>query len=613
MATGHALATAGSLERADFARFHEQARGLVSLSKAADIVVLSDATGQQLVNTLREFGSPLPRHGNLELHRRVISSGGPIISEIYIGGVLQIPVMSIDIPVIRDGSVAYDLSIGLMPIRFNRILEAQGLPSGWVAGVFDSTGTLAGRIPSPEKFVGQKGTAEFIRRIQEAPEGSMETISREGIPTLSAWSRSTATGWSVGIGIPRAELEASLLRTLYLLLAGIVILLAAGLAFAAMAARKIGGAVHALAAPALALGAGEYPPIPVLDIREPAAVADAIGRASELLKTRTAELVDANASLLAREADLRDAHRLARFGAWRWNIRSGEVVVSASMQEIMGREIPPIFEQICTLLPLDSWQRIQAVLQDVIRTGTAAELELEANHGQGFPIWLDVRCEPGRRVDGEIVELVGTALDITQRKQAELTLENTRRMYQERLEQQVAERTAELIDANAALKRLARTDALTGLPNRIVADERLHLEFMRLKRTGSPYAVLFMDIDHFKQINDTHGHETGDRALQRLGAVLQKWIRETDLVARFGGEEFLVILADTHPDAAMVIAEKIRQAVTQEEFPVVGQLSISIGISMARAEDWHEGVAVRRADQALYEAKAAGRNTVRQH
>lgn len=178
------------------------------------------------------------------------------------------------------------------------------------------------------------------------------------------------------------------------------------------------------------------------------------------------------------------------------------------------------------------------------------------------------------------------------------------------LEQKVQERTAELSAANRELECLARQDALTGLANRLAVNEQLHEEFLRMKRTGGVYSVLLMDIDHFKQVNDTHGHEVGDHVLKHMARILQGAVRETDFVARFGGEEFLVILPDTDQGKAWAVAEKIRAAVADATVPAVGQVTLSIGVAQAGSEEANEEDAVRRADKGLYQAKAEGRNRV---
>lgn len=169
---------------------------------------------------------------------------------------------------------------------------------------------------------------------------------------------------------------------------------------------------------------------------------------------------------------------------------------------------------------------------------------------------------------------------------------------------------SELIAANRELERLARRDTLTGLFNRLAANERLREEFLRMTRSGAVYSLLLMDIDHFKRVNDSFGHETGDQALRHVADLLAGESRATDYVFRFGGEEFLVLLPDTDIHGATVLAEKMRAAVAASPVPPIGHVSVSIGASAASPTDANEDEALRRADQALYRAKDGGRNRV---
>lgn len=178
------------------------------------------------------------------------------------------------------------------------------------------------------------------------------------------------------------------------------------------------------------------------------------------------------------------------------------------------------------------------------------------------------------------------------------------------LERTVAERTAALLRSNEDLHRISRNDALTGLFNRLAAGERLHTEFARMKRSQHPYAVLVVDIDYFKRVNDSFGHEVGDRVLQSVARVLQSKLRETDFLARFGGEEFLVLLPDTEFSAASEVADKLRESVALAPNATGHPVTLSIGLAMAGPEDSNEDDAVRQADKFLYQAKHAGRNRV---
>lgn len=179
------------------------------------------------------------------------------------------------------------------------------------------------------------------------------------------------------------------------------------------------------------------------------------------------------------------------------------------------------------------------------------------------------------------------------------------------LEAKVVERTAELSSANKALGALTRQDALTGLANRLAANQALETNFKLMKRHLVPYSVLCMDIDFFKKVNDTYGHATGDDVLRHVATILAQTIRETDVVARVGGEEFLAILPMTTLIVAGKVAEKIRTTLEAGRIEPVGQVTMSIGVAAATPDDDDAEVAVRAADQMLYEAKREGRNRVK--
>lgn len=178
------------------------------------------------------------------------------------------------------------------------------------------------------------------------------------------------------------------------------------------------------------------------------------------------------------------------------------------------------------------------------------------------------------------------------------------------LEAQVAARTADLLRANNELDQLARTDALTGVPNRLKTSERLAEEFARFQRGHEPYAVLMVDVDFFKKVNDTYGHATGDEVLRHVANVLSGAVREIDFVGRTGGEEFMVILPLTKLEDALTVADKLRQAVATPPIEPVGSVSISIGVQEVSEGDATPEEAVARADQQLYRAKQGGRNRV---
>ncbi len=165
------------------------------------------------------------------------------------------------------------------------------------------------------------------------------------------------------------------------------------------------------------------------------------------------------------------------------------------------------------------------------------------------------------------------------------------------------------------LENLSITDALTGIANRRHLEWRLSEEIERARRYRYPLSLLMVDIDHFKQINDTYGHQVGDAVLQQLAYRLRNTLRRTDFVARYGGEEFIVLAPQTPVDRALILAERLRQRIASEPILVASDLSlpvtVSVGVAVFPDHAQNESELVRAADAALYRAKQAGRNCVR--
>lgn len=169
--------------------------------------------------------------------------------------------------------------------------------------------------------------------------------------------------------------------------------------------------------------------------------------------------------------------------------------------------------------------------------------------------------------------------------------------------------------ANEGLLRFAFTDYLTGLRTRGYFEQQLELEFKRAERKQQKFALLMIDIDHFKVLNDTHGHHVGDQLLRDVTSILMKDMREVDTVARYGGEEFVIILPETTESGAMFVAQRLRRAVEQAKFFAgsphsVQHLTISIGVAVYDTDAQFKRDLIEFADAALYAAKHAGRNQV---
>ena len=168
----------------------------------------------------------------------------------------------------------------------------------------------------------------------------------------------------------------------------------------------------------------------------------------------------------------------------------------------------------------------------------------------------------------------------------------------------------ELHHANIELQRLATTDTLTGVNNRRQFLRLAETEGRRAARYQQPLSVLMVDIDHFKKVNDTHGHEAGDRALVAVAKAMRNALRPEAILGRLGGEEFAVLLPQADRQAAMIAAERLRQGVERLSVDIdhtVLQITVSIGVTEISSDQTFE-TALRHADEALYEAKKGGRN-----
>ncbi len=437
------LATSPYLQSENLTAFYDQAKGIVE-QKIGNNVVLSDCAGQQQLNTLRPLGDELPQHGNLDQLRTVCETGRPVVSDVYLGGVLRRPVVSIDVPVMHDGKVVYDLSIGVLPERFAKLLRDEQFPQGWIATVFDSRGTIASRTHQMDRFLGQKGAPELVRRMGQVREDTLQTTTVEGIPVLSAFSRSGVTNWTVAIGIPSADLTNQLWGSLIWNIVGLALLLLPSVWLAWRISEQISRAIHGLIAPALELGLGKVVTVPSLRFREADEVGQALTRASRML--------------------------------------------------------------------LDAKHR--------------------ANH-----------------------------------------------------------------------------DPLTNLPNRDLFNEIAVQELAACQRERTGLAVLYVDLDGFKSVNDRYGHAVGDDLLCAVASRLKNAIRGSDLVARLGGDEFIVLLIGVEPNGAQAVAHNLVDIISRPFAlgALTLQISASIGVAAYPSAGDSIPLLLSRADAAMYKAKKAGK------
>lgn len=211
------------------------------------------------------------------------------------------------------------------------------------------------------------------------------------------------------------------------------------------------------------------------------------------------------------------------------------------------------------------------------------------------------------KVTGELEDIQQSLLsEIASVLKCNQRLEDDLVVARSRMEQQAEELDRTRLEA--------RTDALSGVFNRKAFDERLHLQLSTFRRERKPFVLVLADVDHFKRINDTHGHQAGDRVVAHVGEFLKQRLRAGDYVARYGGDEFAWLLPDTEAEPGLQLVERLRERVSQENFDIglrgeQATVTFSIGVASACEGDTDQTLLLR-ADRALYRSKQGGRNQV---
>jgi diguanylate cyclase (GGDEF)-like protein/PAS domain S-box-containing protein len=295
------------------------------------------------------------------------------------------------------------------------------------------------------------------------------------------------------------------------------------------------------------------------------------------------ERKEAEEALKESEAILAEAQRLAHLGSWQWDIKSDQVRWSDETFRIYGfapQEFVPSFDRLLEVVHPEDRQTLHEHIDAALQGGEPYDLEHRIVRPDGEVRVVHRRAEVVRDEAGEPVRMHGTVHDITERKALE-----------ERLEHQ------------------ALHDPLTGLPNRTLFMDRLRHALSRARRRKREVAVLFMDLDTFKVINDSLGHKVGDRVLVAASKRVQRALRPEDTVARLGGDEFILLLEEIDAAAATRAAERVLEQL-RAPFSAVGRqlfVSASVGIALGGANGKSAADLLRDADLAMYRAKHSGK------
>lgn len=441
------LATSDDLAADDLASFHRRARDALRF-QIVDNYFMTDREGRQYINTLLPYGTSLPQSGAPAQLRRVFDTRETVLTDIFLGKVSHRPTIAMGVPVLRDGKVAYSLNIGLSPDRIAAIAGVQNVPNGWIAAILDSSGNIVARSRDGSRYIGQPAVQPLVEAISRNREGTLDTISKEGVPLFTAFSRSAISTWTVAVGAPQAILNAELYRSLAWAILGTICAVGIGMFIAIRLANRISASVRGLMNPALALGSGKTVEVPESQLSETAALGRTILEASRML---------------------------------------------------------------------------------------------------------------------------------------------------------------------AQAQHMAHHDALTGLCNRVLFDSFGAQHLSLSKRNGRPFALLAIDLDGFKAVNDTQGHAAGDLVLKTASQRITQNLRAADVTARLGGDEFAVLLSETDMRGARIVGDNLLRVLSAAYAGIDVNVSASIGIAIFPQSGDTVDSLLRAADEALYEAKRSGKGQLVVH
>jgi diguanylate cyclase (GGDEF)-like protein/PAS domain S-box-containing protein len=542
--------------------------------------------GSVFCSAVRVSASPNARDSGW--FRQALRTRDFSVSQFHFGGITGRPVLTMAYPVLGGGEVAAVVFASLDLAWLNRYLSESLLPPGSVLAVMDRHGTLLARYPDPEFWVGENiGETPLAWEILTHPQGGVtEARGMDDIPRLYAYAPlapALTQGVYVYVGIPGAVAYAEPERVLRrnLLGLGLVALLAIaaawwGGAFLLRRAQPLLAATRRLAAGDLAARSG-------IDYG-----VDEIGQVARSFDHMAKALLARDQALHESQAKLEKAQEVAHIGSWvsTPTPAGGQLAWSRETCRIFGLAEDRFDNRIETFLAMVHPEDLEAV-REANRAALAGDKSYDIEHRvvrpDGSVRWVHAQADIVRDAEGRTVSMVGVVQDVTERKTSE-----------------------------ERIQYLAYYDALTGLPNRALFEDRLRHAVIDADRRERLVGVMFLDVDRFKDVNDSLGHETGDRLLKAVAERLTAVVRKGDTVARLGGDEFTVILAGmAHVDDAAHVAQKILEVfeqpfhVAQREF----HMTASVGITLYPFDDSNSSHLLRNADIAMYRAKEAGRNT----
>lgn len=577
------IAQSDAALRGDIHALYEHARRVLQLDQNFLAVVLAKPDGVMVFHTTIGFAEKTFPASHLDSIRTAIETGKSNVTGLIHTALRPDPVVAVTVPFTLKGDPNYVLRMILSSESFSKLVTDQHLPHGWVAGIADKQGTLIARNVSPGQFIGKPVSSTFLEALRLNRYTPFEAVTLEGDVGTSLVSPIHGGDWHLGLFIPNTILHAPL-RDLFFKLGMLTALwLGVGPLIAEVGARFMTRQIQ-LVVEAVILGddSKQVPkPIRILELQQ-------IFRRFKETKKQLAQL---SSHLDIAQSERNDAYDLYDHAPCGYHSldREGRIIkinqteldwLGYRREELLGQPITKLFNS-------SSRDIFKTHFPRLLSQGMLEDFELEMVHKNGSTLTMLVQVSSILDEEGHFLSSRTTTVDISARKRFEAKLE---------LE--------------------AHSDALTGLKNRRDFDDHAEHEIARSLRQDSPLSILMLDIDHFKRVNDSYGHSTGDGVLRQLGAGLREVLRETDIPARIGGEEFAVLMPDTDLDTAAEVAQRVRAWVATQPFQTADggapiAVTVSLGVAQMRAVSASIGSLMKDADDALYLAKREGRNQVR--
>ena len=584
------LATSPALRNDDIGSFRVQAHSIVRSDLKGTEIILQDADGNTLVDT----GSDIGRDSSAAmLQSRELKAVHPTFSGLLAGGSFADSAYFLTVPVTAFDQVRYYL-IARMPLqRLADLIADQNIDAGYFVSIVDRSGILLARSAENEKHFGKKlaGVAASGGKAFFTWSGT----NPQGVSVYGVIRREKLTDWAVTTGIAQQLLHAPLNRSLYWFLGLAAIVVTIGGIVAYTLSRILSGTVRKIVATANALGEGTKVLPFVTPVTDANVIGAAIMAASDKLHQQAEALIAAKKTLERRVEDRTKelAGKTLLLETTLANMDQGLIVIDD------GGFIQLYNSQAAELIEMpENFLATHPNIADTIMYQKARGDFEEAPDDVKLMFSRD-GLVPGQTVVHEREKSGGRVMEV---RTVPLNNGGMVRTYTDVTLRKRAERH---------LQHLARHDSLTDLPNRLHFRDRLEQAIAHEKRHGTPFSVLFIDIDHFKAINDHHGHAVGDALLIQIAARFKDPLRIEDTVARLGGDEFAILRTASGDDAGPSnLARRVLKAVSGKH--KIGNLEVAVGVSIGIASCPAHGLnadeIMRKADTALYQAKRAGRN-----